>query len=279
MQVKLADDYGFCNGVKASIAMAEANPGSTIVGGEIIHNPEETARLERDFGVRIEEDANAVAPCSTAIIRAHGIAEATEKGLLGRGVKLLDATCPNVKKIQNMVKALDGDGYRIILSGDRKHPEVQGIMSYARQEIMVVKDEEELNSVKLSGKVAVLSQTTKDYRNFARISSWATTQMNNDVSECRLCNTICSATAKKQIAAEKIAAETDIVVVVGGKNSSNTKSLADIAGNHCETHLVERAEELDPSWFKGKGVCGLTAGSSTPDYSVRAVQAAIEKIR
>jgi len=281
MQVKLADEYGFCYGVKNSIAMAEANPGSVIVGGEIIHNPDEPARLKRDFNVGIEPDPDNILPCQIAIIRAHGIAEATEKALRDRGVKLFDATCPNVKRIQDMVKKLSGKGYDIILSGDKSHPEVQGIMGYVADssKIIVAKGSEELASIRLSGKVAVLSQTTKDIKNFLDLANWVSSQMNESVGECLLCNTICSATAKKQQAAERLAKETDVFVVVGGKNSSNTKSLAAIASKYCDTHFVERAEEVEGEWLNGKALCGLTLGSSTLDYAIQAVRQKIENFR
>jgi len=280
MKVKLASDYGFCYGVKQSIAKAEANRGSVIVGGEIIHNPEETSRLKQDFNIGIENDPNNIKKGQTAIIRAHGIPEQVEQQLRERGVVLIDATCPNVKDVQLRVKELSTKGYQIILLGDKAHPETQGIMGYTQNGIIVVKDSSELDALipKLTGDIAMLSQTTKNFNTLQGISKWVNDRITPDVKNCVLCNTICPATALKQKSAQDLAGQVDVGVVVGGKNSSNTKLLKDIMGEFCPTYLVERPGELDLSWFKGKKICGLTSGSSTPDYSIQSVKREIEAI-
>ena len=285
MKVKLARFYGFCSGVKASIKLAEQNPGSFIVGGEIIHNPLETDRLAKDFDVTVQSDYTQLKKGDTGIIRAHGVTPEIEQHLLDNGVSIVDATCPNVKDVQLQVKFYVERGYHIILLGDKTHPEVQGLVGYAGvNNITVVKNQDEARElVDESGiipqSMAILSQTTKDTDTFNDLATWAFEKTHHGHC-CPSNNTICPATAQKQIAARELAQTVDVGIVVGGRNSSNTRTLVNTMLPYCNTQLVEHVgdvEELAESgYFEGSEICGLTAGSSTPDYSIEEVKEFLE---
>jgi len=243
----------------------------------------ETARLESEFAVAIQKDYTQLKKGDTAIIRAHGITPAIEKYLKDLGVTVIDATCPNVKDVQLKVQFFSNNGYHIILLGDSTHPEVHGIVGYAQGNITIVKDRTELDSLllHLPKEVAVLSQTTKDFNILCDVMDLVKERMHDDIGTCAFHNTICPATAAKQRAATELAQEVDICIVVGGKNSSNTRTLVNVMQSFCPTHLVEGAKDINSAWFNGlhkDTVCGITAGSSTPDYSVDEVMRFIEEI-
>ena len=283
MKVKLARFYGFCNGVKNSIRLAETNPSSFIVGGEIIHNPLETERLENDFGVIVEKDFTQLKSGDIGIIRAHGVAPEVEQFLLDNNVSIIDATCPNVKEVQLQVQFYVERGFHVVLLGDSNHPEVQGLVGYAGAEnITVVRNRGEIEKLVEVGEInpqniALLSQTTKDVSTFNDLANWMFEKANHEHCS-RVANTICPATAQKQQAAKELATEVDVGVVVGGKNSSNTRTLVDTMKPYCPAYLVERVNDIDINWFEGKELCGLTAGSSTPDYSINEIKEFIESI-
>jgi len=268
MIVKLSTDNGFCGGIKRAIAIAESNPGAVVIG-DIIHNPQEIARLARDFNVTTQDDISCLVAGQTVIVRPHGIAKQIEQTLCDRGVNLIDATCPKVKAIHHKVQELDAQGYRIILLGDANHAEVKGIVSYATCPVIVVKNKSELPEMP-DRKIALLSQTTKDERDLLEIHA--------HLPQAELHNTICPATAEKHKATLDLARQVDILIVVGGRHSSNTNLLLEIAKPYCDAYLVENSSQIDLKWFTDKKVCGLTSGSSTPDYSLQEVKERLEAI-
>lgn len=268
MEVKLAKKYGFCFGVKRAIQIAEKTKNS-ITLGPLIHNPKEISRLQMKFGVKVEEDTQAIKDGQNVIIRTHGIPKNDLKYLKTKDIKITDATCPYVTKPQEIVESMSKEGYQIVIFGDKTHPEVKGVMSYSITEPIVVSSLEELKEIKIKKKVALVSQTTKQADKLLQISSYLITHC----YETRVFNTICNATFDNQESARELSKEVDLMIIVGGKTSSNTKQLLDIALQHCpHSYLVEDEKDLHIEWFKDKKICGITAGASTPDWIIEKVK-------
>ena len=169
---------------------------------------------------------------------------------------------------------MSSEGYSVVIFGDEAHPEIKGVVSYAEdpEDAFIVLRPEELEGLPLKSKVAVVSQTTKKPEDFAKI----VTELMKSRKEVRVFNTICNATFENQDAAADLAKEADVMIVIGGKHSSNTKQLHSICQRYCDdSYLIENESELQPEWFDGKKLCGISAGASTPDWIVQNV---IEKI-
>ncbi|WP_300733219.1 4-hydroxy-3-methylbut-2-enyl diphosphate reductase [uncultured Helicobacter sp.] len=273
MRVKLAEKYGFCFGVKRAIHIAEGNRNATTFG-PLIHNVKEIERLQRDFGVSLSETLQQAQDSQSVIVRTHGITKGDLEFLRERKTKIIDATCPFVTKPQNIVEKMSKEGYQIIIFGDKDHPEVKGVASYG-ENVVIVASVEEITKCKLRKKIALVSQTTKQPEQFGKIAAFLASRVN----ELRVFNTICNATFENQRAALELSQEVDIMIIVGGKNSSNTKQLLKIAQTHCnDSYLVEDKNELQKQWFRDKKLCGITAGASTPDWIIEGVKAEIEQI-
>lgn len=272
MEIELAKSYGFCFGVKRAIKQAERTKDAATIG-PLIHNNDEIKRLKDDFNVNTLSDITELSDEKKAIIRTHGITKQDLEVLKNSGRKIIDATCPFVKKPQEIVEKMSQEGYEIVIFGDSNHPEVKGVRSYATTNNYVVLDESELFNIKLKSKVALISQTTKKVEKFIEIANY----LMQRVKEVRVFNTICDATFKNQEAIKTLAIKSDVIVIVGGKNSSNTKQLFLIAKEHCvDSYLIENENELDYKWFLGKKKCGISAGASTPNWIIDKV---VEKIK
>jgi len=273
MQVVLAKKHGFCFGVKRAIRIAErAKDGYTL--GPLIHNYQEIKRLEENFNVRLQEDYNAIKDGSTLIIRTHGIPKGDLEKIKQRNFKVVDATCPFVTKPQQIVEKMSNEGYEIVIFGDIEHPEIKGVMSYANNGVIVVSSLNELKDKKIGRKIALISQTTKQIEKFNAIAMFLV----GHCYEVRIFNTICNATFDNQRSARELSLEVDVMIVVGGKTSSNTKQLFMIAKENCpDSYLIENEQGINKQWFKGKKLCGITAGASTPDWIVQNVKRYIEE--
>ncbi len=274
MEIELAKSYGFCFGVKRAIKIAEsAGAGATI--GELIHNRLEIERLEKNFGVRTLSNLSELTDEKKAIIRTHGITKSDLATLQMMPLEVIDATCPFVKKPREIVEKVSSEGYEIVFFGDATHPEVKGIVSFSKSKVYVVSEVSELLNVKFGNKVALLSQTTKKVEKFCEIAAFLV----GVVKELRVFNTICNATLNNQKATSELAKKADVMVIIGGKNSSNTKQLYLIAKEICEaSFVVESAGELRDEWFVGKWLCGVGAGASTPEWVVSEVVAKIREL-
>ena len=270
----MAKSYGFCFGVKRAIKIAE-NAGEASTIGELIHNAEEINRLRQNFGVKTLSDASEVSDEKKLIIRTHGIQKEDLLRLRAQNKELIDATCPFVTKPQQIVEKMSDEGYDIVIFGDSNHPEVKGVKSYAKGRVFVVLEPSELKEIKLNSRVAVVSQTTKKIENFVKIVDY----LMQKSREVRIFNTICNATLENQEAAAELAKKADIMIIVGGKNSSNTKQLFLISQSFCkDSYLIENEDEIEQIWFKNKNLCGISAGASTPDWIIKKVVEKIEKI-
>lgn len=268
MQVKMAKNYGFCFGVKRAIEIAQKNRDSLTLGS-LIHNPKEIKRLERDFNVRVQEEVGAIDPSKSVIIRTHGIPKGDLALLKKKGARIIDATCPYVIKPQQIVERMSAQGYLIVIFGDANHPEVKGVISYSSSPPLCINSLEELQDQKLSKKVALVSQTTKQPSKLLEIAAFLVVRC----AEVRIFNTICNATFDNQEAVKELSQEVDVMIIVGGKTSSNTKQLFNIAKESCaNSYLVEDANDLDPKWFEGKKLCGISAGASTPGWIIEGVR-------
>ncbi len=272
MNVKLAENYGFCFGVKRAIKIAEENIGSSTYG-PLIHNSKEIDRLKQDFKVSLVDDISTFKAGDKAVIRTHGIPKNELSSLHEKNIDVIDATCPYVTKPQQICEDMSKEGYSIVIFGDAEHPEIKGVMSYAQNGAIVVESVEELKDKHISEKIAVVSQTTRKADEFMDVCN----HLIRHYKEVRVFNTICNATFDNQDAVGKLAKEADVMVVIGGKNSSNTKQLHSISKQEClDSYLVEGPDELDSSWFKDKKECGISAGASTPDWIIQQV---MEKIK
>ncbi|SFP49172.1 4-hydroxy-3-methylbut-2-enyl diphosphate reductase [Hydrogenimonas thermophila] len=272
MKIELAESYGFCFGVKRAIKIAEENPGSATLG-PLIHNNMEIARLKRDFNVSLVESLDDVKPGSATVIRTHGIPKNDLKELLAKNTKVIDATCPFVTKPQQIVEEMSQEGYDIVIFGDKNHPEIKGVMSYATGPVYAVLSIEDLEKIHLRERVAVIAQTTRKIEEYNKIVNWLVPRH----KEVRVFNTICNATFENQDAAKELAKRADVMIVVGGKQSSNTKQLHSICKSFCpDSYHIESKDELQKEWFDGKKLCGVTAGASTPEWIIEEI---IGKIR
>jgi 4-hydroxy-3-methylbut-2-enyl diphosphate reductase len=273
LEIRLAKSYGFCFGVKRAIEIAESSRDATTIG-PLIHNNEEINRLKSNFNVITSNDITELGDAKKAIIRTHGIVKDDFEKLKQSDVEIIDATCPFVTKPQQIVEKMSQEGYKIVIFGDVKHPEVKGVMSYAVNEPLVVMSVDELRDVNISHKVAVISQTTRKVSEFQKI----VTYLMEKVKEVRVFNTICNATFENQDAARDLSQEADVMIVIGGKNSSNTKQLLSIAEENCkDSYLIENERELKKNWFEKKQMCGITAGASTPDWIIEKIVATIRE--
>ena len=273
MKVKVASHYGFCFGVKRAIKIAEEHKNSATMG-PLIHNQKEINRLKNDFNVDLYETIEEAKEHDTVIIRTHGIPKNDLAELKQNNTKVINATCPFVTTPQQIVKKMSEDKYSIVIFGDENHPEVKGVKSYG-DDVHVVPNPQALeNLVFKYDKIATVAQTTKQKEKYLDI-------VNNLIlkyKEVRVFNTICDATFENQGATRELSATVDIMIVIGGKNSSNTKQLFNISTENCVSYLIEDENEIDKLWFKGKTICGITAGASTPDWIIQNVINCIEKI-
>lgn len=272
MHIELAENYGFCFGVKRAIKIAEENKNSSTYG-PLIHNSKEIDRLEKDFNVGLTEDYKTFKSGDKAIVRTHGIQKSELEELQNSSVDVVDATCPYVTKPQQICQEMSEAGYDIVIFGDEAHPEIKGVKSYATNGAVVVTSSKDLEDLKLKDKVALVAQTTRKVEDYLEIANYLIPRH----KEVRVFNTICNATFENQEAVRKISKKADIMIIIGGKNSSNTKQLFSISCDNCaDSYHIEDETELDFSWFKNKTFCGISAGASTPDWIIQNVVNAIK---
>jgi len=273
MKIELAENYGFCFGVKRAIKIAEENTNASTYG-PLIHNSKEIARLDKDFQVGLVEDFTTFKTGEKAIVRTHGIVKDELAELRASGVDVVDATCPYVTKPQEIAQEMSEAGYNVIIFGDEKHPEIKGVKSYATHGAEVVTDVNDVKKLKLKERIALIAQTTRKVEDYMAIALYLIPRH----KEVRVFNTICNATFENQEAVNKIASKADVMIVIGGKNSSNTKELYSISHDKCtNSYHIEDENDLDFSWFENKQFCGISAGASTPDWIIQNVINAIQK--
>jgi len=270
LEILVAKSAGFCFGVKRAINEAEktaSEKASDIYTlGPIIHNPQVVERLE-DSRVFVREGLDEIDK-GTVIIRSHGVKLQEYELARSKGLDIVDATCPFVKKAQDLVSRLSEEGYSVIVVGQKEHPEVKGIISYGPPGIRVVETPEELKGMAREKKIGIVAQTTLPMKKLEAVVSFCVSR----ASEIKVFNTICNATSIRQEESASLAREVDVMIVVGGRNSANTRRLAEICRSiQPRTHHVEVAEELEPAWFADTEKVGVTSGASTPDWIIEDV--------
>lgn len=276
MRVEVAKHAGVCYGVERALKLAvEASERGVEVHtlGPLIHNPQAVADLRKQ-GVEVAACLDEVDD-GTLIIRSHGVDPAIISQAQELGLDVVDATCPFVSAAHTCAHELAEQGLSVIIVGEEDHPEVEGIQAHAGGTALIVQSAQDLPRRLPSKKVGVVVQTTQSLARLEEVVSALLPR----VSELRVCNTICSATAKRQLSAEELARTVDVMVIVGGHNSGNTTRLAEIClGVNPRTHHVETADELEAAWFENAQSVGVTAGASTPDKQMQDVITAIEAI-
>ncbi len=282
MKILLADEMGFCFGVRRAIEMVEqmADEGRSVrMFGDVVHNPQVVDRLE-DKGVSVIKELHQATSDGVMVITAHGAAPWVADTVRAAGTEVVDTTCPLVEKPQQIARDLAHDGYTVVVYGDKNHPEVRGILGWAGEGAIAAKKIEDLPwhirrdadgawAEKPPRKVGIVTQTTSEMDEVIAFANAVTALALPLGGEVRLVNTICKPTTDRQLAMRTLAREANAIIVIGGRKSANTKHLAEI-GNHLGTpsYQVERAEEIDPAWIEGKEIVGVTAGASTPDYVI-----------
>ena len=272
-EVILAKSAGFCFGVKRAVDTVYEQTGKKNVYtfGPIIHNEEVVKDLEKKgvFVINTMEELDDITE-GTVIIRSHGVSSAVYEALQKKGVEIVDATCPFVLKIHNIVKQESANGKQIVIIGNEKHPEVEGIMGWSKTQVHVVDTAEKAQNLQLDPQreVCIVSQTTFNYNKFKELVEIISEKGYNIIIR----NTICNATEERQTEAREIAKRVDAMIVVGGSSSSNTRKLYEICKNECkDTYYIQTLNDLDMTSL-GKADCiGITAGASTPNNIIQEV--------
>jgi len=270
MKILLAAASGFCYGVKRAVNIAEntvRNCSKPVFSlGPLIHNPQVVEKM-RQLGIRDVNNIDGLRE-GILIIRSHGVTPAILNQARAQGLEIVDATCPFVGRVQAIASDMSEQGYQVVIVGDKHHPEVHGIKGWAGNKAEVVADAKEAIQIKVWGKVAVIAQTTQSEENFNAVVE----TLERAGVVVKAYKTICNATAERQKAAYELARQVDMMIVVGGAESANTRRLAEICRScGTTTYHIEEAGELNPAWFRGVKAAGLTAGASTPDWIIEEV--------
>jgi (E)-4-hydroxy-3-methyl-but-2-enyl pyrophosphate reductase len=269
MRVLVAEKCGFCPGVRNAIrtaekVLAEASPQQHVYClGPIIHNEDVVERLA-GTGLRTVDSVDEI-DSGTVLIRSHGVAPSELDRLRSKGLQIVDATCVLVKRAQQIATQLEEEGYEVVIIGEEDHPEVQGVMGCVHH-VMVVADEGDLPKLPSSGKLGIVCQTTQSPEHFGRMLG-AIGQ--GGFRELKVINTLCREAIKRQESAIALCKKVDVMFVLGGLHSANTRRLAELCKNHNrETFHLQNWEELDKTILTGKSIAGVTAGASTPNWVI-----------
>ena len=283
MEVITAKTAGFCFGVERAMdkvyeQIRQGRPPIYTLG-PIIHNEEVVRELE-EKGVKVLSDTGSLEELKegTVIVRSHGVGKAVYEKIESLGLCLVDATCPFVKKIHRIVEEQNRHGRRVIIIGDRAHPEVEGIRGWGDERTLVVKNEQELSYLPdLRGeRLCIVSQTTFNYNKFKDLVE----KFSEKGYDIIVLNTICNATQERQIEAGRIASQVDAMIVVGGKSSSNTRKLYEICRKECKnTYYIQTVGDFDPESVSSVRSVGITAGASTPKNIIEEVHSNVRGIK
>lgn len=278
MEVIVADNAGFCFGVKRAIKMAneaiDQTPGRVTALGPLIHNPQVVDAFSRR-GLEVVKDMEAIDRDSTVIIRSHGVGPSVIQGAAERGLKVVDTTCPFVTKAQQYAAKLIEESYKVVMIGDKNHPEVIGVVAYTDGKAIVINTTAEAEALKFIPRMGVVFQTTHSIGHVQEIVG----ALLKRGKEVRVFNTLCGATTSMQKTAVELAPEVDAMVIVGGRQSANTAQLAEVCRKvNPRVHQIESAAEIDDTWFAGLRVVGVSAGASTPDDVIAEVVDRISQV-
>jgi 4-hydroxy-3-methylbut-2-enyl diphosphate reductase len=278
MQVLLADEYGFCFGVERAVQMVEEalSEGARVrTLGPLIHNIQETARLEAE-GVSTINAPEEIERGATAVIRAHGVTPEVQRELEARAERVVDATCPFVTKVQKLAERAAAEGRDVVVVGNPDHPEMIGVRGYAPSNAHVVRDAAEVAMLPPLHAPLVVSQTTLKLSTFLEAADAVRERAD---AEPQIVNTICSATRDRQDAARALAGHVEVFYIIGGKHSSNSIKLLSVCKEQCaRSFLIETPEEINAADLRGARRVGVTAGASTPNWLIDQTLARLKEI-
>jgi 4-hydroxy-3-methylbut-2-enyl diphosphate reductase len=275
MEILVAANSGLCYGVKRALALARQTrrrrAGRVMTLGELIHNPRVIADLQ-ELGIESVEDPSLAE--GTVVIRSHGAAPDVYRVLEDKRVRVVDATCPIVKRIQKLVEGLARRRTNIVIVGDPAHPETRGLLGYSRGLGKIIENEDQARRLPRRKSRAVLSQSTEDARLFGRVVA----ALLERTERLEVYNTICRSTQTRQKSTSDLAARVDVLFIVGGRNSSNTRRLYEISKRVLpNTHFIENASQITPRLLKQAEVVGVSGGASTPPEAIAEAVAKIKK--
>ena len=269
MKVRVAAKCGFCPGVRNAISMAEKTLGEADLReqvyslGPIIHNEDVVERLAQT-GLRTVGSVDEI-DSGTVLIRSHGVSPRELDRLREKGLHIVDATCVLVKRVQQLAKQLEAEGYQVVIIGEENHPEVQGVVGCV-DDVVVVADERDLDRLPQDGKLGIVCQTTQSPAHLGRMLGAIG---RGSFRELKVINTLCREAIKRQESAIELCKRVDIMFVLGGLHSANTRRLDDLCKKHNEaTFHLQNWDELDKNVLSGKNVAGVTAGASTPNWII-----------
>ena len=278
MKVKIAKEAGFCFGVKRAMKMAwdDLELNSHICAlGPLIHNRQAVQKYE-DKGLITVDTIDSIPNNESVIIRSHGVSKDIYDRANFSNLNIIDTTCPFVKKIHNIVKEFYEEGFKIIIIGDKNHPEIIGINGWCENSALIIKSVDDLNNLNLdnNNKYCVVAQTTLNLELYNQIVDILSKELDN----IQFNNTICSATKTRQQAAKELSVDVDCMIVIGGKHSSNTQKLVNICKEQVPTFSIETKEDLDIDKLSKFNIIGVTAGASTPNWIIEDVICFIESL-
>ncbi len=279
-KIEKASKTGFCFGVRRAINLLEKvarERGGVETLGAVVHNQQVLQRLF-DIGVRVVNNVDDIKG-DTVVTSSHGVSPDLEDGIRARHIDVISTTCPFVRRAQVAARRLADSGFFLIVYGDVNHPEVKGILGWAKGQGLATLDEAPVTKLEsLPRRLGILSQTTQVPAHFAEFAKKIIDLALIKDSEIRVIDTICHDIRERQAAALDLARRADLMLVVGGRSSANTNRLAELCSQVVETHLIETAEEIQSSWIQGKSLIGVTAGASTAEQSVDEVIKRLEDI-
>lgn len=280
VKIEKAAGTGFCFGVKRAITILEKTTkerGSVETLGAVVHNKQVLQRLET-IGVKVADSIEKVKG-NTLAIGAHGVGPEVEAKIKARNLNIIDTTCRSVHRAQAIAERLSKAGFFVVVYGDADHPEVKGILAWTDGKGIATQDAEVIEKLKpLPKRIGVLSQTTgipESFINF--VKGLLDTAFSKD-SELHVVDTICHDIRRRQTSAQKLAEKVDLMFVVGDHTSANTNRLAELCKKITETHFIETADEIKPSWLKGHKHIGITGGASTAEETINEVLTRLEKL-
>jgi 4-hydroxy-3-methylbut-2-enyl diphosphate reductase len=280
LKIEKAGKTGFCFGVRRAINTLEKlarERGGIETLGAVVHNRQVLQKLA-ESGVKVVDNIDDIRG-DTVVTSSHGISPDLEGEIRARHNEVISTTCPNVHRAQSAAKKLAEEGFFVIIYGDADHPEVKGILGWAKGKGLATTDEKAVAAIDpLPRRLGILSQTTQVPARFTEFVKKIIDLALTKNSEIRIIDTICDDLRERQAAALELAGRVDLMLVVGGRSSANTNRLAELCGRVTETHLIETAEEIDPAWLAGRQHIGVTSGASTAEETVSEVMKRLGKI-
>ena len=272
VELEKARELGFCFGVRRAIRMIEAaakEHKKIVTLGPIVHNRLVVASLA-EIGVSVVTELDQIGDAVVAIT-SHGVSPELLSAIQAQQLSIIDTTCPIVRSAQKAADKLAKADFGVVIFGEVTHPEVKGLLGWAGVKGMATLDGAGVDKFNPPHRLGILAQTTQSRSQFTEFVNKVISTTSSKIQELRIINTLCEETQKRQEAAQELAGKSELVIVVGGRNSANTQRLAETCSPIVETHLIETAAEIEGDWLMGKQHIGITAGASTPDEAIEEV--------